>query len=255
MYASDMLTSMCQVHIHAEVEYGSWCTISRYIQMLVEKLIAHIRDHGVVATARRATAAAWRASVSRVYRSHVEVILDRDFSRPAPNIENHSLLVRELTAEDVEAVQECIRTHNVRPQDCANRLVFNVSHGYRALVGLLDGKVVAYGWLVGQEQEHPAKHLYDIQVCANELYACDLFVAPRFRKNNMALEFLVRAELIGRKVGIKRIIAAIRDSNRRSLWVHHQAGYREIGRLRVHTLFNYLLVSGRRVAIRNDLWF
>jgi GNAT superfamily N-acetyltransferase len=223
--------------------------------MVVEKLLTHIHDHGIIATARKATAVVLRGLSQRIYRSHVEILLERDLFQPMPDAGSSNLVVRELRPGDMAAVKECIHLHNVHPEYGTQRLAYNFRHGYRAALGILDGNVIAYGWLVGQGQWHPAQYLHDIKVGTGELFSCDLFVAPRHRKNNMAMEFLVRAQLIGRESGFKRIVTSILETNRRSLWVHHQAGYREIGRHRVHTLFNYLMLCGRKVVVRNDLWF
>lgn len=224
-------------------------------QMVVEKLLFHIRNQGMAATARKALAVVWHRLTQHIYRSHVEILLDRDLRLPAQKSDANTLLVRELGPQDIDAVRECIRNHNVHPEYGAARLAYNINHGYRAAIGILDGKVIAYGWLVGQAQTHPSQRLHDILLRPNELFACDLFVAPKFRRNNMALEFMIRAQETGRELGIQRIVTSILESNRRSLRVHHQAGYREIGRHKVHTFFNYLMLCGRRVVIHDELWF
>jgi GNAT superfamily N-acetyltransferase len=222
---------------------------------LANKLRSHLRDHGLAATACKISGAAFRLGSRAVYRNHVEILLECDLSLSMPDVSSHGLVVREFVNDDVNALRECIQLHNVHPDYALERLAYNLGHGYRAAVGTLDGRIIAYGWLVGQGKSHPAQRLHNIQVGADELFSCDLFVAPRHRKNNMAFEFLVQAQCVGRELGVKRIVTSILETNRRSLWVHHLAGYREICRHRVHTLLSCTMLCGRKAVLRNDLWF
>ncbi len=224
--------------------------------MLIEKLGRHLRDDGFATTARLALGYLLRLGANAIYRSHVELVFESDLCAPIPEAPANLLIVREFIRDDTAAVRLFIRTHNVHADYGLKRFAYNISHGYRAVLATThDGEIVGYGWLSDQTQSHPAQRLHGITLGPRELYVFDLFVAPPFRKSTMALEFLIRAQHLGRERNFDRIVSTILESNRRSIRLHHLAGFREIDRHRVHVLANLVLSYGRNVVLRNSLWF
>jgi hypothetical protein len=224
--------------------------------MLIEKLGRHLRDEGFAATARRSLAYLLRLSTNAIYRSHVELVFESDLRAPIPESPASRLAVREFVRDDATAVQQFIRQHNVHADYGLKRFTYNISHGYRAVLATtLDGEIVGYGWLGDKTQSHPAQRLHGITLGPRELYVFDLFVAPPFRKSTMALEFLIRAQHLGRERNFDRVVSTILESNRRSIRLHHLAGFREIDRHRVHVLLSLVLLYGRNIVLRNSLWF
>ncbi len=224
--------------------------------MLIDRIGRHIRNEGIAATARKAAAYVFRLCASHIYRNHVELIFESDLTGPLPDVPASRLTVREFVPDDARAVQQFIRKHNVHADFGLKRFAYNSSHGYRAVLGTtLEGELVGYGWLCDQSQSHPGRHLHGFELGARELYVFDLFVAPPFRRSTMALEFLIRARHLGRQRGFDRIFSNVLESNRKSVRLHHHAGFRETERHRVHTFFNLAMVCGRHAAFRNPLWF
>jgi GNAT superfamily N-acetyltransferase len=224
--------------------------------MLIEKLGRYIRDEGFASAARRVATYLFHLCASNIYRSHVELLFECDLTESPPELPANRLLVREFVQDDTAAVQQFIRQHNVHADYGLKRFAFNTGHGYRAVLATTpEGEIVGYGWLSDRTKPHPAQQLHGIRLGPGELYVFDLFVAPPFRRSTMALEFLIRARLLGREQHFNRILSNILESNRKSIRLHHHAGFREIDRHRVYTLFNLIMICGRRAAIRNSLWF
>jgi GNAT superfamily N-acetyltransferase len=224
--------------------------------MLIEKLGRHLRDEGFATTARRALAYLFRLSANAIYRSHIELVFECDLCAPMPEAPASRLIVREFIHDDAAAVQQFIRQYNVHADYGLRRFAYNIGHGFRAVLATtLDGEIVGYGWWGNQSKSHPAQQLHGIRLGPKELYVFDLFVAPPFRKSTMALEFLIRAQQLGREHNFDRIVSTILESNRRSIRLHHLAGFHEIDYHRVHTLFNLVMVCGKKAIIRDQLWF
>jgi hypothetical protein len=224
--------------------------------MLIEKLGRHLRDEGFAKTTSRAIAHLFRLCTNVIYRSHNELVFESDLCAPIPEAPANHLFVREFTRDDAAAVQNFILQHNVHADYGLKRFAYNIHHGYRAvLASTHDNEMVGYGWWGDQTQSHPSQRLHGIRLGPRELYVFDLFVAPPFRKSTMALEFLIRARHLGRECNFDRLVSTILESNRRSIRLHHLAGFREIDRHRIHVLFNLVLLHGRNVALHNPLWF
>lgn len=225
--------------------------------MLIDKLGQHIRDEGFAGTARRAATYLIRLCASNIYRSHIELMFECDLNGPMPEPPASRLIVRDFVQDDAAAVQQFIRTHNVHVDYGLKRFAYNTNHGYRAVLAITnDGQIVGYGWWCDQTQPHPGRQLHGVGLsAAKDLYVFDLFVAPLFRRSTMALEFLIRAQQHGRASGYDRVFSNILESNQKSIRLHRHAGFREIGRHRVHTLFNLVMICGGRAVIRDSLWF
>lgn len=224
--------------------------------MLIEKIGRHIRNEGVAATARRGAEYVFRLCAGKIYRNHIELMFEGDLTGPIPDAPASRLTVREFVPDDAQAVQEFIRKHNVHADFGLERFAYNSSHGYRAVLGITaDGELVGYGWWCDQSQSHPGRRLHGCKLGARELYVFDLFVAPPFRRSTMSLEFLIRAQHLGRERGYDRVFSNILESNQKSVRLHHHAGFRETERHRVHTILNLIMVCGRHAVVRNPLWF
>jgi GNAT superfamily N-acetyltransferase len=214
-----------------------------------------IREHGLGKLLARQLARAARRLAAAIYQERVEVILTKEVADPIPDDVVIPFSFDNLAAADVAPLRRFILEHNVDPTTALRRLEVSLARGYRGLLARADGQIVGYGWYTGVTAVHPQMRLHGLDLQEDEVFTFDLFLAPFIRNRHAGLAFLVAGQRYMRARGVRRACNTVLASNRRSLWVHHQAGWKEVERHTVRILMSAVLICRHRMQRHDRRWF
>ncbi|MBI3899524.1 MAG: hypothetical protein HY308_14700 [Gammaproteobacteria bacterium] len=223
----------------------------RYLQKAAE---LH-RRYGLTGLGRRLLERAFASVRTRLYQLRPEVILKTQIAK-LPTLKTPArLTISALQARDLAALRLFIRDHNSDASNGLRRLRYSLDHRYSGLIGRLDGRIVGYGWWTDNTAPHPQAQLHALALGERDVFAFDLFIAPSLRGRHTGLEFLAMSQKHLLDLGYAYAYVNIVAANRRSIWVHHQAGWKDYDRRKVRIWCSAIMQCQDRFRRYDPRWF
>jgi GNAT superfamily N-acetyltransferase len=167
-------------------------------------------------------------------------VFELDKTDPPPwtemvKVKQGDLICRRLVAEEAEFIQEAMAVAgDYSPQEAAQRFANN----RRGYIGLLDGKIVTYGWVAfNAEPLGPSGYAFDPP--SGDVYLYDFATLPAYRGRGYypALLRFILADL--KSEGVHRVWIGTAPGNKVSALSIARAGFQRIAEVQVE------IVEGR----------
>jgi GNAT superfamily N-acetyltransferase len=137
---------------------------------------------------------------------------------PQPNLPSRGRgAVRAATPEDAYEMGQLENKHELVLRRFAEK--------ENAVVGVVDGKIVAYMWLSDKPFHIEDRYSYKINIPPNAVYAYDAYILPEYRISGLWTRLMLYAAGLMQKLDRDQLIALIDYQNRHSFNTHMRFGF------------------------------
>ena len=222
---------------------------------MLRDLLDYYRRNGLVSLLIKVLKGTFFRLQRLVVKKEIDVFFLKDLTDNSIVDVPNKITIQDIHTVNLATLISFIREHNVDSEISVKRTEYCIEHGYYGTVAKLDNEIIGYGWWLDQTMNHPYLSLYQIELKKDEIFAIDLFIAPRFRGKHNAMEFMVKSQNLVKEQGYNKIISNINLANRRSLWLHNMLGWRKFEQCEVLLFFSILLYTKGRFQLRVPLWY
>lgn len=158
-----------------------------------------------------------------------------------------TLVIREIEKKEREILTRFYEETNLSDLYTEERIGRYFSNGCRCHVALKRGKIVGHLWWGGRDLKFkycdPAlrfiRDRYNLR--EEDIVAVDFFVLPEERGSGTSLEFMSKVWQSLHGLGYNRCFGTVAPSNRGARWTYKLLGHRDIGKIVIHRIFNYIV--------------
>lgn len=220
----------------------------------IRKLIDLQKSHGLAKT----LVFSWEALQERFFALFYERIKDIvtiwDLTDEKKIKRYHQLSIEEIDKNTLPGLMAFCDEHHLSSQ-IKSKLHNYLDNGFSGFILKQNAEMIGFMWWVDNQlpvkQNHPSLQVYDISLDNDEVYMFDNFLAPAFRGNANAIQFLILVREQLTKMGYKKAIAYVRANNRPARWVYAVQGWKNEGDLVRHKILRVFLIANGRLFIKN----
>lgn len=195
-----------------------------------------------------------RKMLAPVYRKREDLLLCKELEEESGQVSSGHLEVVPLGPVHLKALVQFMQEHHVDAARSLRMLDDCLRNRYEGRVAFLNGQVIGHRWWVTHAMSHPQLAVYGLSLREDELYAFGLYIAPAYRAQGYAGEFLAITQKQLIDLGYKRLYNAVGASNVPARRLYESFGSKEVGLRVSRSFFSAVTFCGGRWRRYSRVW-
>jgi ribosomal protein S18 acetylase RimI-like enzyme len=197
---------------------------------------------------------------SRIYTQNVNfILLKKDLTEKIKFTFNYKLEIQRIEKNHLGILKEFIEKYDENTgRTPFSRINASFENNYGGFIAFLQGEIIGYFWWVDNamiaRRNHPESVLFNNKLEDGDVYGFDFFIAPEYRGNSNAIEFLCKSCSFLNKLGYNRIFGVVAPNNTPARWLYKLFGYKDVRRIIERRFLYFVLFIGKTIFLKTSRW-
>lgn len=188
-----------------------------------------------------------------IYSYNEEIILVKDLGDLTRFSLKNRLQVESIEKKYLPTLEVLSKQVGYGGRDPLRKLNEYLDNSCNGLIAKLNGEIIGCIWWGDNKMKSNFSsiisrfYVKEIKLTLSETYGFNFLIAPQYRGSGHAIEFLTKFLSVLRDFGYKRTFGFVASDNLPARWIYMLAGYKEIRKVKVHRILQFIVFRNKKI--------